>query len=149
MRPVDDYVDDFDSKITKMNQMLEQDLQYWQEKEALEDEDPDMNQKYADALVDLCVKFKSTMKEAIYPIQVNKPIEFELKDMPFFGRSIGPEEKKRASTFRWPTENIMNNLKLLVPLELKEIRTKGVEKYALTGIQLVFTSGMMTPFFDG
>ena len=32
MSPVDDYIDDYDSKITKMNQLLERDLEYWKSK---------------------------------------------------------------------------------------------------------------------
>lgn len=97
----------------------------------------------------MCAHFKLNMKKVIQPIRSNKPLEFLISDMRKFGRPICDENKKKASTFRWPTCQLMQNLKLLVPLQLKEIRTKGVPNYALTAIQLVFTNGMMTPFFDG
>ena len=43
MSPVDDYIDDYDSKITKMNQLLERDLEYWKSKIQMEEEEPEVN----------------------------------------------------------------------------------------------------------
>ena len=51
--------------------------------------------------------------------------------------------------FRWPTQDDLKKLNLAAPLKLKEVRTNGVNKNALTAIQLVFENNIESPLFDG
>ena len=53
-----------------------------------------------------------------------------------------------AGNFCWPTEADLKNLNLSEPLQLKEVRTDGVQNYFMTAIQFVFTNGVESPLID-
>ena len=51
--------------------------------------------------------------------------------------------------FRWPTEEILEGLKLRKPLKLKAIKTKGYPGGCMTAFQMIFEDGIESPMYDG
>ena len=50
--------------------------------------------------------------------------------------------------FRWPSDKDIQELDQAKPLRLIQVKSKGVERSELTGMQLIFASGIESTFVD-
>ena len=140
---IDDYLDSYDAQVAKINQRLQQDKAYWQEKAKQEDAN---KEKQTDALMKILAKAQLEMAHILF--DTPKSISFDLKSCPIKDlERFGQEAASNDSDFRWPTQADLEKMNLAKPPTLIEIRTSG-SGWGLASIQLIFEDGIESPLFD-
>ena len=98
---MDSYLDSFDGQIEKMNARLEQDKQYWRERESNVDE---MKQQQTEQMLVMLAK----LQEGFASLLFEKPKEpvFDLSNCPIKDMAYFNDRRDRDGDilFRWPTQ---------------------------------------------
>ena len=64
--------------------------------------------------------------------------------MPLIGKPI----KDKLINFKWPSDKDLVEHDFETPPKLIKVRSKGVERSELTGIQMIFSNGIESAFID-
>ena len=137
---IDQYVPDYEPVIAKMNEQFDADKVHWEEEAAATE---DMQAQKIEAIKVLIEQFKADVADEIFASSGNVTKKYPLVDMELFGNLPASD----VESVRWPSKEILQDLRLKKPLKLTKIMTRKADS-SLGGIKLCFEGDIETPQFD-
>lgn len=137
---VDEYLDNFEGQIEKVNKKLNHEKRYWANQAR------SINLLKAKQESQLKMLLMQHKKEIQSMLQVEAPptMHMEVKQLPLIGKSI----KQKQINFKWPSEKDLIEHDFETAPRLLKVKSKGVERSELTGLQMIFEKGIESTFVD-